>query len=167
MNLDPFRRFVLADVEQRGAEAMAVADDQSRAWLDAAREESQRELDSAREQGRVAAERALASERLGARRRGRAQELAAQRAVLDALRAAVLADLELLRQTHDDRYERLLDRLEGLARGQLGPEAQVARAAEVGGLIATRGGAIVDYTLPAVVDRSLEELGGELSGLWE
>lgn len=167
MNLDPFRRAVLADAETRADEVLAAAEEEAAARVEAARHDARQATDSALDEGRRAAERALTSERIAARRRGHALELAAQREAIDGLRAAVLELLEVFRQRHDDEYELLLARLEDLVRQQIGPEANIARDPEGGGLVASHRGAVVDYTLPAIVDRAIADLGGDLSVLWE
>ena len=73
---------------------------------------------------------------------------------------------------HDPRYGALLDRLESLARQQLGAGAAVERDPVVAGravvgVIATLGSRRVSYTLPALARRALRELGEEVAGAWD
>jgi hypothetical protein len=64
-------------------------------------------------------------------------------------------------------YPELLECLSDAARSQLGDDAEL----EVdlpgrGGVIGRRGNASVDYTLPAMADRTIDEMGVALERLW-
>jgi len=64
-------------------------------------------------------------------------------------------------------YPELLERLKRTAIAQLGSEAELEiDPPSVGGVIARAGSVRVDYTLPALAERELEALDGELEGLW-
>jgi len=75
---------------------------------------------------------------------------------------------EAILRLHDDsRYPELLDRLVRTARDQLGPDAEVELDPPgLGGVIGRKGRTSVDYTLPALVDRTIASLGDELEVLW-
>jgi len=82
------------------------------------------------------------------------------RLIAEARRAAV----ELRRHP---RYPELLDRLEALARSQLGPAAAIDRApGPAGGLVATAGHRRVDYSLPSLAERALADLEDEVTASW-
>ena len=70
----------------------------------------------------------------------------------------------ILRRTDD--YAALRERLERLARALLGPDAEVTGHPE-GGVVARAPGRRVDLSLPALADRALDRLGGEVRALWE
>jgi vacuolar-type H+-ATPase subunit E/Vma4 len=64
-------------------------------------------------------------------------------------------------------YPALLERLSAAARSQLGDDAElVVDPPGRGGVIARRGEASVDYTLAAMADRVIDDLGADLERLW-
>jgi hypothetical protein len=67
----------------------------------------------------------------------------------------------------DPGYPALIDRLERLAREQLGPAAEIERDPPLmGGVLGRAGGQHVDYTLPAISERHLQAMGAEVERLW-
>jgi vacuolar-type H+-ATPase subunit E/Vma4 len=85
--------------------------------------------------------------------------------VLEEVRARAREAAVRLRE--DPRYPELLERLKRIAIAQLGNEAELeVDPSGVGGVIAHAGSVRVDYTLPALAERALEALDGELERLW-
>lgn len=120
-------------------------------------------------QARLEGERAAAGEALRrrsvGRRRARELRLRAQQALLDEVRTR--AREAALALSEDPRYPELLERLRRIAIAQLGSEAELEiDPPSVGGVIARAGSVRVDYTLPALAERTLEALNGELELLW-
>ena len=165
MNVEPLRGALRAEVEAEASSSRAAVDAEcARRLADA----HARAGELIRE-GRLVGERAVAREslrrRAAAARHGRELRLAAQRAVLDELRArAREGSLELV---GDARYPALLAGLERAAKDQLGSDAELeVDPAGEGGVRAHAGSRSVDYTLPALVEREIAELGDELLELW-
>jgi hypothetical protein len=63
------------------------------------------------------------------------------------------------------RLKRLGRRLEALARGQLGDDAELEWE-DGGGLVARKGVRSVDYRMESVVARALEDAGSIVARLW-
>ncbi len=64
-------------------------------------------------------------------------------------------------------YDELLDRLAAAARRDLGDDASVERdPPDAGGVRAQAGTRSVDYTLPALAARWIDELGSSVRRLW-
>jgi vacuolar-type H+-ATPase subunit E/Vma4 len=166
MNLEPLRTALRAEVEadahRRRTELEAACERRvAEAKAKATALTQQGQLDGAQAAALQAARR-----RAAANRRARELRLEAQRALLDELRAR--AREAALRLRTDPRYPELLDRLSRAARSQLGPEAElVVDPPELGGVLGRVGSVSVDYTLPALVNRALDELNGRLEALWE
>ncbi len=165
MNLEPLRTELLAEARDEQARQLADVDHTCR--LQAARARARWEALTAR--SRAQGERAAAQEarrRLGAAsQRGRELELVAKRALVEELRAQTLAAALDLRD--DPRYGPLLERLSQTAEAQLGPGAEIeVDPPGLGGARARAGDVSVDYTLPALVERAIQDLGAELEALW-
>lgn len=165
MKLDAFREAVLdearADADRRLEEAERNADERT----DDARRRADELLEEAREEGRRAADRETHRRRSEARREARERILRAHR---DAVERARERSLEKLRQMQDhEEYEELMGRLEQLAHQQLGDDIEMERDAEIGGFVARADSRRVDYRLPVLVDRAMEEMGSELRNLWQ
>ena len=112
-------------------------------------------------EGRIAGAREAAVQRSFAH----LQVLAAQREVYEEFcrraRAAALA----LRE--EPEYPALLDRLAEAARRELGERAEIERDPLAdGGVVARDGTRSVDYTLPALADLAIAELGPHVRKLW-
>lgn len=163
MKLDTFRHAVLADARR---DAERIADEAEREAQDRVRhasEEAEQERDQARRQGRETAERQMQRQRAEGHRQAQEVVLQARRRALERLREEALRRLRDGRDTDDHRA--LSKRLEQLAREQLGPEADIDKSPD-GGLVAHADSRCVDYRLPAVVDRVLGDMAGELEELW-
>lgn len=165
MNLGPLRAALLeqadADAERRRGEVEA----ECARRLEAARAEAGVLVEQGRLEGRRAARQEGARRRGAAHRRAREAELAARGALFEELRSRARAGAVELRS--DPGYPALLDRLTGAARAQLGADAEIEVDRPGGGGVGARSGRrSVDYTLPALADRALADLGGEVEKLW-
>ena len=166
MNLDVHRRARLAAADAVSAAIVADAEAEATRELTDAREAVAAELHRARADGAADADREMADERATSRRRAHSTVLATQAEAYLALEAAVMAALPSLRS--DPRYGALLDRLEAMARDQLGPDAHIDRdLPTVGGVVAAVGNRRVDYSLAALAGRCLRRLGGSAGRLWQ
>ncbi len=165
MNLEPLRRALRAETvaaaDRRRSEIAAQCE-----GIVAEAEARARELShAARVEGERAAAREAGRRHAAAARRARETRLAAQRSLVDELRRRAREAALELREQPD--YPELLERLSDAARSQLGDDAEL----EVdppgrGGVIGRRGEASVDYSLPAMADRTIDELGPALERLW-
>lgn len=165
MNLGPLRGALLAeavaDAERRRAEVEA---EHAKRLADA-RAEADALVEQGRLEGRRAAKQEGARRRGAAYRRAREAQLAVQGALFEELRGRARAVVFELRA--DPTYPALLDRLAEAARAQLGTDAEIeADRVGAGGIVARSGMRSVDYTLPALVDRALADLDGEVEKLW-
>jgi vacuolar-type H+-ATPase subunit E/Vma4 len=150
-----------AEAERLRSEAEAAAE----AELAAARRTADALLEQARADGTAQADREIALARAHEQRRARTVVLAARREAYRAL--CEQAGVTALELSADPRYMALLDRLEELARQQLGDDARIERdPAGIGGVVAEGHGRRVDYSLPALVERSVRALGAEVEQLW-
>lgn len=165
MSLAPLRESLLGAVRAE-AESTRLRDEEAGgAALAVAREQAERLVEDARLAGERAAGREAARAHAAAARQARESRLDVERSLVDELRARVLDATRAARS--DPRYGKLLDRLAKRALAQLGPEAELVRdPPETGGLRARAGRRSVDYTLPVLVDRAIEELGASLEELW-
>jgi hypothetical protein len=164
--LAPFRKAVLREAHARSDQLERDAQAEVAAQLAAAEQDAERLVTAEREAGQRAAENALARERMAARRQARELTLASQHEASRAVRQRAIETLERMHQGSDPAYRALVDRLARLAREQLGPESELDTDPPHGGLVARLGHRSVDYTLPALVDRAMADLGPELEGLW-
>ncbi len=165
MNLEPLRRALSAETvaagDRRRSEVTAECE-----RIVAEAEAGAHELShEARVEGERAAAREAARRRAATARRARETRLAARRGLVDELRRRAREAVLELRERPD--YPELLERLSDAARSQLGDDAEL----EVdlpgrGGVIGRRGDASVDYTLPAMADRTIDEMGVALERLW-
>jgi vacuolar-type H+-ATPase subunit E/Vma4 len=163
--LEPVRRALLADATGEADGIRAAARDHVRSITDAAEQEIAAEVAEIARR-RSIAERAHADQlRARARAEARAELLATREQVYRDLLAAVRAAALELRD--DERYPALLDRLEAVARDQLGADARVERdPPDRGGVVAVAGTRRVDYTLPALAERALRDHADEVAELW-
>jgi vacuolar-type H+-ATPase subunit E/Vma4 len=166
VNLEPLRRALRAETEaaaERRRNEVAAECDRivSDAEASARRLAHEAHLESER-----AAARENARRRANAGRRAREIRLAAQHDLVEELRRRSRQAVLELRE--HPGYPTLLERLSRVARAQLGEDAElVVDPPDRGGVIGRRGGASVDYTLPAMADRAIDDLGPELVRLWK
>jgi vacuolar-type H+-ATPase subunit E/Vma4 len=165
MNLEPLRKALQAQAEADAGRRRAAADEEcARRVADA-----EAQARSLVEEGRLEGERAASQEALRRRavanRRARELRLGAQRLLLEELRRR--AREAALERRADPTYPKLIDRLSRTAHVQLGPDAALeVDPPDVGGVVGRADGRSVDYSLPALVERSIEDLDGRLEALW-
>jgi vacuolar-type H+-ATPase subunit E/Vma4 len=153
-------------LEQRHAEAervLAHAEERAEARLAEAETTGRALVEQARAEGVAAAAIAGAHEEARARRQARALVLAAKREVFEESRRRALAAAHALRS--EPGYASLLERLSARARRQLGASAILEIDPPAGGVRASNGARHVDYTLDALVERCLAQLGTEVEAL--
>ena len=119
-----------------------------------------------RREGEDAAAKEAMRRHAAATRRAREIRLRAQRRQVEELQRR--SREAVLRVREDSRYPELLERLARAARDQLGPGTEVELDPPAfGGVIGRSGRMSLDYTLPALVDRTITSLGDELESLWQ
>ncbi len=164
MNLDSLRTTLRVEAETAAAQRLAQVDEACERRLAEAHARARKLADEGRLEGARLAERNSLRRRATANRHARELLLAAESELLDDLRLrATKASLEL---RTDLRYQELLERVSQLARSQLGAGTEVEADAERGGVVGRAGSTSVDYTLPALVERAIAELDGQLEKLW-
>ncbi len=164
VELDVFRETLLEQARREAEEELEAAENEAAKRLAEAREQAEQLGEQARREGREAAERETRRERVEARREARALVLREQRRALERLRERALERVREARGS--DAYRRLTARLEQRARRQLGDDVEIDNA-DGGGLVGHCDGRRVDYRLPVLVDRVIEEMGSELEGVWK
>jgi len=156
--LSPLDAALRDAVDQVGRDIVAQARERASALARQAQQDAEDLARRAREEGEAAADLVLAREGAALRRDSTAIILDAKAAVLAELRAAVRDAVVGLRTAPD--YPELLDGLVQRAISRLGPKAVIVRDPEpLGGIIAEVPGRRIDYTLPALADLALAELG--------
>jgi len=166
MNLDALRTALRVEAETEAAERLAEVDEACKRRLAEAQGTARELTELGRLEGTRVAARATARRRAAAHRRAREVRLAAQHGLIDELRTR--ANEAALGLREDARYRGLLERVSQAARSQLGADAEIEiDPPDLGGVRARAGSASVDYTLPALVDRVIFELDGELETLWQ
>ncbi len=164
MRLDALREALVTQARRESSVLEAEAERAAAERIESARSQAGRLTEQAQADGREQTERAVRRRLSSARRQGREVVLRAHRDALDRLRDRVV---ERLRDAeHASGCSRLLADLADRARGQLGAGAKVEDDRAVGGFVARAGGRVVDYRLPEVVARVMEEMGDELEDLW-
>lgn len=161
MNLEPLRASLLARARAEARTLLDAAHREADGRRAAARAEAAERVRQGLADHDAAAAAARAARLLEARRDARAIVLRARGEAYGELRAAALSAAAALAGQPGFR-----ERLAAVAREQLGPDAELVEPAE-GGLIARSGERLVDYSLPAMVDRCLGELGRDLEELWQ
>jgi vacuolar-type H+-ATPase subunit E/Vma4 len=163
--LEPVRRSLLAEADRDAEAIVERAAAEAEAVVDRARSEAAEA--TARVRDRASAARRARSERDRARVTAETdRRILATRAQLRQRLVAAARDAVGDLRGHP-RYRDLLDRLEDLARSQLGDGATVDRdPAPDGGVTAAVGNRRVDYTLAALADRALDDLADEVAAPW-
>lgn len=166
MNLDSLRTALRVEAETEAAKRLAEVDEACKRRVAEAHAMARELTNQGRLEGaRVAARNSL-RRRAAANRRARELRLAAQRELIDELR--LRANEAALEIRKDPRYEELLERVSQAAKSQLGAEADVrVDPPDLGGVVARAGSTSVDYTLPALVDRAIAQLDGQLETIWQ
>ena len=165
MNVEHLRRSVLAavasEVEAERVRARAEHD----ARIGEANERAAAILAEARRAHEAEVDSLVAERDMRAHREARALVLAAQAEVYDRFAREAVQAVFAQRGTPD--YERLCARLATDAEALLGEgiELEIDPPA-VGGVVGRREGRLVDYSLPALVDRAIGELGADVTRTW-
>lgn len=162
-SLAPVRTALVDDARAEAEALVAAARRDADQLVAAAEAEVADQVDDARRRGertaRARAERELAR----ARGEAHARVLAAESELRDRWIERVHERLPELRDGPD--HDRLAERLEQLARTQLGDDATIEHAAD-GGIVATSRGRRVDYRLAALADRAVELIAEEATRSW-
>jgi len=162
VNLTSFRDAVVGSAHDDADALREDAERSARQRIEEAEDEAERLVEQARQDGREQAEHELQRERASARRDAGREVLRTRAALLEQLRRRTL---EQLREQEDG--DELRERLRELAVEQLGDDVHFEEQDD-GGLIGYLDGRLVDYRLPVVVDREIEELtSAGLERLWE
>ncbi len=165
MSLGPLRAALRAATDHEAQLRLAEIDAECARRVADAGEQARALATQGRREGEAAAAKDAARRRATATRRAREICLRAQRRQVELLQRE--SQDAVLRLREDSRYPKLLVHLEGMARDQLGPAADVELdPAGLGGVIGRKGRMSVDYTLPVLVDRAIASLGDELESLW-
>jgi vacuolar-type H+-ATPase subunit E/Vma4 len=165
MNVEPLRTSFLAAATADTERRLADCREECAQRIGAARREADELIEQARRAGEADARAQVPQTLVTARRRAHAEVLAAQQQVYEEFRRAAHAALLALRGTPG--YPTLLERLASAARAQLGEDAVIdVDPPDVGGVIGTKGSCRVDYSLPALADRLIDDVGDDASQLW-
>jgi vacuolar-type H+-ATPase subunit E/Vma4 len=163
--VEPASAALLADARDRAATLLREAEEQDNELIEDARRNAEDLLARAREEG-AAAGRAHAARDAGLdRAAARWQVLAAQRISYEELLRGVRSEVIALQG--EQAYPELLQRLAAAARRDLGEDAELEiDPPGLGGVRARAGSRRVDYTLPSLADRCVQDLGPLLARLW-
>lgn len=165
MTLSAARDALLDDARRHAQEIVSEGEQEAHRSLEAARVEADEVIARGRAlgeaDGRLQATRAQAAERFTARM----QVLGAQRGSYDALRERARTAVLALRE--DPAYPEMLEHLAAAARDALGPDAEVTiDPPDAGGVLARTGSRVADYTLVALAERCVADLGPRARTLW-
>lgn len=161
--LEPVRRALIADAQNRAQDLLAAAREQAQQRQDTARAEAAALLAAARATGEQSARVAAHAHTVRARRAARGLLLAAERELYDEL--SVRAGQAVTRLRADPDYPDVLRRLRAWVTAELGPGAEVVEHPG-GGVLGSCEGRTIDLSLPAMASRELERLSGEVAALW-
>lgn len=165
MNVERLRTSFLAQAAEDAERTIAAAEKEGRARLAEGERRATEIVASAQAEGTVEARLETAATIAAARRRARSVTLAARLELYEELRRQALAAAAQLPTMPS--YTEFLQRLERVARADLGADAVVELdAGEAGGVVARAASRIVDYSLPALVDRCISALGERVEELW-
>lgn len=165
MNLESLRTAFVEQAEADAAWRRLEVEAECEKLLWAARAAASRLVEQGRREGRLTADQESARRRGAAQRRAREAQLGARGALYQELRE--LARAEALQLRSHPAYGALLDRLVGAAKARLGAEAEIEiDPPDAGGVFARSGRRSVDYTLPALAERAIGDLGREVEQLW-
>jgi vacuolar-type H+-ATPase subunit E/Vma4 len=165
MTLEPLRKALRAETNAELKQRLGAVEDECARLVADAEAEARALVRRGRLDGEEAAAREGARRRSAATRKAREIRLRARQRQVEELER--LAREAVLGMRSDDRYPDLLERLAAAVREQLGPDAEIEVDPEGrGGVIGRRGRATVDYTLPALAERAIADLGEEVERLW-
>jgi hypothetical protein len=164
VNVERLRASFLAQAAEDAERTIAAAEEERRARLTEARHEAAEIVASARAAGEADARLEAAATTAAARRRARSVALAARLELYEELRRQALAAAAQL-QTKPS-YAGWLQRLEEAARADLGADTVLELDRGRGGVVVRAGSRLVDYSLPALVDRCVGALRERVEELW-
>ena len=165
MSLDTASDALLAEARRRAQEILAQAEIEASEQVEPARRQADELVAAARAQVEAGGRLEAAREEAVARFSAHMTVLAEQRASYDELRRRARVAVLTLRDEAD--YPELLERLAAAARRDLGDDAQLQiDPPDLGGVRGTAGTRAVDYTLAALADRCVDDLGPRLAALW-
>ena len=165
MHLGPVRDALLDDAEADVSHLL----DQAHRDADSTRTNAQADINQQLERARGRAETSSRAHHQQLLTQARRQASAIIMEAQETARVQLITQLrdDAMRLRDDPRYPQLLDGLEAAARRQLGPDTIITRDPTVaGGIIGWDGDRSVDYTLPALAERSLGSLGQRTAELW-
>lgn len=166
LNLEPLRAALRAETDVEIGARLEAVDSECARLLAEAESNAHGLVRRGRRDGERAAAKEAVRRRATAMRRAREIRLRAQQRQIEELRRR--AREAVLHARDDSRYPELLERLAAEVRGQLGPAATVELDPEaLGGVIGRHGSTSVDYSLPALVERAIDDLDTNLERLWE
>ena len=164
MNLEPLRAALSAEAEAGAEQRRTEAEASGARRLAEARAQADAIVKLAGQAAEQTAAQEVGRRHAAASRRARELRLEGERSLRDELRERAHEAALALRT--DPGYPQLLERLSRAAKSQLGPGAELEiDPPQLGGVVARAGGVLVDYSLPALVDRTIDELGADLEGL--
>lgn len=165
VRLEPVRAALLADASREADRILASATGEAADITASAEAEISDARKQAEGRGRRSAEARAAQLLAQARSDAHRNVLETKESIRQRLVAAVHEAALGLRD--DERYPKLLDRLEAMARRQLGPDVTIERdPTDVGGVRASTANRRVDYSLVALSDRALQTMADEMARLW-
>lgn len=165
MTLEAARDSLLVDARAAARRRLDEAEADARACVEAARREADETIARARAQGEAEGRVEAAHEDARERALARMDVLAAQREAYDELRRRAREAARGLRE--QPGYADLLERLAAAARRDLGDDAELEiDPPGAGGVRARAGSRRVDYTLAALADRCVAQLGTGVKRLW-
>lgn len=163
--LDPVRLALLAEGVTQAERAIADAEAASKTTIDQATSDAQSSVDDTIERQRLTTAAAGDQELARLRQESASKVLAAQSAAHQRLVTSTHDAFLALR--HDANYPALLDWLTNLAIDRLGADATIDRDPElVGGVVATLGSRLVDFSMPMLADRALDALADRVAEVW-
>lgn len=164
-SVEPARDALLADARERARQLLEQAEAEAHELIAQAQRDAEELIARAREEGFAAGRTQAAHDAAHERALARWEVLAAQRAVYDD--TCRRARTEVMAVRDEPGYPDLLERLAAAARRELGDDAElVIDPPGLGGVRARAGSRRVDYTLPALADRCVRDLGPALAQLW-
>ncbi len=165
MNVEHLRRSVLAAVASEVEAERVCARAEHDARIGEAGERAAAILADGRRTYEVEVESLVAERSMRAQREARALVLAAQAEAYERFAREAVEAVFALRGTPN--YERLCLRLAADIEALLGEGAELEIDPPTGGgVVGRREGRLVDYSLPALVDRAIAELGADVTRIW-
>jgi vacuolar-type H+-ATPase subunit E/Vma4 len=164
VNIEPLRETLLAEAKAEAAALLERAARERAGRISAAEQQAAALIAEARSLGLALGEREAGHVLGRARRRSTEVVLGSKKSLLEEARQQALAAVRAL--PAEPGYPQLVERLERAARAQLGEDAAIAVDLGLGGVRGRRGSRSVDYTLPVLVERCLEQLDEKLAEAW-